>query len=61
MDDEFLIELVRENSELYDFSHRKYCDTNFKNNLWKEIGEKIQQGKINFNIYITIYFYFIIY
>lgn len=39
MDDEFLIELVRENSELYDFSYRKYFDTTFKNNLWKEIGK----------------------
>jgi len=55
MDDEFLIELVRENSELYDFSHSKYSDITFKNNLWKEIGEKIQQGKVNFNMYFYFY------
>jgi len=30
MDDEFLIELVRENSELYDFSHRKYSDIEYR-------------------------------
>lgn len=29
MNVEFLIEFVRENGELYDFSHRKYCDTIF--------------------------------
>jgi len=50
MDDEFLIELVRENSVLYDFSHRNHCDSTLKSNLWKEIGEQLQQGKVNFLI-----------
>lgn len=46
MDDEILIEFVRENKVLYDFSHKKYCDATYKFNLWKEIGEKLQQGEL---------------
>lgn len=46
MDDKILIEFVRENKVLYDFSHKKYCDATYKFNLWKEIGEKLQQGEL---------------
>lgn len=30
MDDEILSEFVRENIELYDFLHKKYCNTTHK-------------------------------
>ncbi|XP_014277351.1 uncharacterized protein [Halyomorpha halys] len=43
MDDELLMELVREKSELYDLTHPKYCDTTHKTKLWKEIGRKLHQ------------------
>lgn len=44
MDDgEMLIERVRENRVLHDFSRKKVsCDTTYKFNSWKEIGEKLR-------------------
>ncbi|XP_047115649.1 transcription factor Adf-1-like [Schistocerca piceifrons] len=33
-----LIELVRQNVELYDMSCKKYSDTLFKEEIWKKIG-----------------------
>ena len=42
MDDEKLIEFVRKHNVLYDLSHAKYMDINFKNNIWKEIGEEMK-------------------
>lgn len=41
MMDEVLIELVRENTVLYDLSHAKYMDTKYKNNLWTKIGTQM--------------------
>lgn len=38
MDDEKLIELVRVNPAIYDLSHRKYMDNNFKTTIWNNIG-----------------------
>ena len=41
--DESLIEYVREAEALYDFNNKKYSDNNYKNLIWKQIGEKLQQ------------------
>lgn len=52
MNNEKLIEFVREYPELYDMSHNKYSDNNRKEVIWAKIGEKLEQtGKL-------IYFYF---
>lgn len=49
MEDEVLIELVRENTVLYDLSHAKYMDTKYKNNLWNKIGTQMNvEGKSKF-------------
>ncbi|VVC44841.1 BESS motif,MADF domain [Cinara cedri] len=42
MDDELLIELVRENPVLYDSAHFKYSDITHKADLWKRIGELLR-------------------
>lgn len=44
MDDEKLIECVRQNQVLYDITHPKYMDKAHKSKLWKEIGETLQQS-----------------
>nr|CAH7768083.1 unnamed protein product [Callosobruchus chinensis] len=40
MDDEKLIECVREYKELYDMSHKKYSDNLHKDKLWSKIGNE---------------------
>ncbi|KAF5294858.1 hypothetical protein FQA39_LY00342 [Lamprigera yunnana] len=40
--DEKLIEYVRKNDALYDLSHRRYSDNQYKTNVWVSIGEKLQ-------------------
>lgn len=42
MNDEKLIELVRNYPVLYDLSNPKYMDTNFKNNIWTKVGEEMK-------------------
>lgn len=42
MNDEKLIELVRRYPVLYDLSHTKYMDTDFKNTIWRKIAEEIE-------------------
>lgn len=44
-EDEILIEYVRENEALYDFSNKRYADSMYKNTLWTTIGNKLQKGK----------------
>ncbi|XP_047108382.1 transcription factor Adf-1-like [Schistocerca piceifrons] len=39
--DEYLIELVRSHSELYNMTDRRYNDSVWKETLWKEIGEEV--------------------
>ncbi|XP_047114371.1 transcription factor Adf-1-like [Schistocerca piceifrons] len=39
--DEYLIELVRSHSELYNMTDRRYSDSVWKETLWKEIGEEM--------------------
>lgn len=52
MDDEVLIDQVREHSCLYDMTHSKYLDTNFKSFIWRRIGEQIQlNGKCCYSFY----------
>lgn len=47
MDEERLILLVSEYSELYDLSHKNYSNLDIKNNCWKEIGKAIgHPGKL---------------
>ncbi|XP_050516449.1 uncharacterized protein LOC126891315 [Diabrotica virgifera virgifera] len=41
--EEMLIDCVQELEALYDFSHKRYSDNQYKNLMWKEIGEKLQQ------------------
>ncbi|KAF5307839.1 hypothetical protein FQR65_LT18321 [Abscondita terminalis] len=42
MNDEKLIELVRNYPVLYDLSNAKYMDTNFKNTIWRKIGDEMK-------------------
>lgn len=44
MDDEYLIEMVRQHSELYDLSHPKYMDSNFKMDIWNKIGQHLNMN-----------------
>ncbi|XP_047098372.1 transcription factor Adf-1-like [Schistocerca piceifrons] len=39
--DEYLIELVRSHSDLYNMTDRRYSDSVWKETLWKEIGEEV--------------------
>lgn len=41
MDDEVLIEEVRQFDELYDMSHKKYSDNQHKDLIWAKIGQKL--------------------
>lgn len=42
MNDEKLIELVRNHTVLYDLSHKKYMDSNYKNIIWSDISKEIK-------------------
>ena len=42
MNDEFLIELVREQPVLYDLKDKKYMNVDWKGRIWQEIGNKMQ-------------------
>ncbi|CAH1396352.1 unnamed protein product [Nezara viridula] len=42
MDDEKLIELIKENRFLYDPSHPKYMDPKYKVKVWQSIGNKLK-------------------
>lgn len=42
MNDEKLIELVRKYPVLYDLSHSKYMDTDYKNTIWSKIAEEME-------------------
>ena len=42
MDDELLIELVRNYPVLYDLAQPKYMDSNFKKDIWNNIGEEMK-------------------
>lgn len=47
MDNEKLIELVKIHTGLYDLSSPSYSDSSWKEKVWKEIAEELQQtGKI---------------
>lgn len=55
MNDEQLIELVRNHTVLYDVSHQKYMDNSIKLNIWNKIGKEMNaDGK-----YRLMYFVFI--
>lgn len=41
MDDEKLIQLVSENTVLFDLSHPKYMDPKFKTSVWESIGSQL--------------------
>lgn len=43
MNNEKLIEAVREHEVLYDLSHSKYIDSTYKDTIWKAIGKDLQQ------------------
>lgn len=53
MNDEQLIECVRQYPILYDLSNPKYMDIAFKNEIWSKIGEEMKKdGKyqlVNYN------------
>ncbi|KAF5295284.1 hypothetical protein FQA39_LY13149 [Lamprigera yunnana] len=42
MNDEKLIELVRQYPPLYNLAHSKYMDTEFKNAIWIKIGDEMK-------------------
>lgn len=42
MDNEQLIEIVREYKYLYDLSNKKYSDNQKKDQAWNEIGVKLK-------------------
>jgi len=55
MNNEKLIEAVREHQVLYNLSHAKYIDGAYKDGIWKAIGQDLrQQGNNTFknNIHI---------
>lgn len=59
MDDEILIEEVRQYDEIYDMSHRKYSDNQHRDLVWTKIGQKLNlKGMFlhNLNIYFINYF-----
>ena len=54
MEDELLIELVRIYPALYDLSNQKYMDSNFKQDIWKKIGEEMKvDGKYVLYLKVT--------
>lgn len=46
MDDEMLIEEVRQYEELYDIMHKKYSDNIHKDKIWKKIGSELKSTGI---------------
>jgi len=44
MDDEKLIECVRKYPAVYDVSHPKCLDNNYKSLLWKNISQEMKEG-----------------
>lgn len=51
MDDEILIENVRQYDELYNMSHRKYNNNHHKGKIWAKIGKELNTtGMGNFVI-----------
>jgi hypothetical protein len=40
-EEKLLIEIVRKNSELFDLSHKKYKDSEHKDNIWLDIANTI--------------------
>ena len=48
MNNEKLIEAVREHEVLYDLSHAKYIDDTCKDAIWKAIGKDLQQESNTF-------------
>jgi hypothetical protein len=59
MNDEKLIELVRKYPVLYDLSHAKYMDTDYKNTIWSKIAEEMETTGKKYIIYL--YKYYIMY
>lgn len=55
MKDEELIECIRKHTVLYDLSHGKYMDTDFKNNIWKEIGQEINTTESIFGFFLHLF------
>lgn len=41
INDEHLIELVRQYPEIYDLSHPKYMDATLKSGIWSKIGKEL--------------------
>lgn len=57
MDDEFLIEYVRQYEVLYDLSNPRYMDAYHKNEIWRTIAEQLNSdGKLYFKISMFIYY-----
>lgn len=54
IDDEKLIELVRQYPELYDINHKKYLDTAFKIKIWTSIGVDMKSDGEYYVIFIFI-------
>lgn len=44
VDDERLIEIVRENPLLYDLSHPEYMRTKLKDQIWEKIGAEFKSN-----------------
>lgn len=40
---EILIDFVRRNPPLYNSQHERYKDSELKNRLWEQIGEKLKK------------------
>jgi hypothetical protein len=43
IDDKKLIEGIRKYPTIYDMSHPKYLDNNYKSSLWKKISEEMKE------------------
>lgn len=41
MDDEILINKIRQNDELYNIANRKYSDNHHKDIIWAKIGKEL--------------------
>lgn len=56
MDDEQLIECVRQYEVLYDLSNPKYMDISYKNEIWSKIEEQLKSdGKLYLKKYVISY------
>ncbi|VVC38484.1 MADF domain [Cinara cedri] len=42
MDDEMLIEEIRQYQELYDMMHKKYSDNIHKDNIWRKLDSELK-------------------